>query len=156
MKVISAALLVGVTAAAVPPAQQFLGVHHQDAETSSSPLQSIREHLKSISDDAHDLWSEATSHVPDVADYIPFSSSPKSFRRRPDSHWDHIVRGSDVQSLWVTNADGQKEREIGGRLEAYDLRVKKVDPSVLNIDPGVKQYSGYLDDNESDKHLFYC
>jgi L-rhamnose mutarotase len=26
----------------------------------------------------------------------------------------------------------------------------------LGIDPGVKQYSGYLDDDENDKHLFYC
>jgi hypothetical protein len=34
--------------------------------------------------------------------------------------------------------------------------VKAVDPSKLGVDPGVKQYSGYLDDNENDKHLFYC
>jgi cathepsin A (carboxypeptidase C) len=61
-----------------------------------------------------------------------------------------------VQSVWVTGAGGTKEREIDGKLEAYDLRVKKVDPSVLGVDPDVKQYSGYLDDNENDKHLFYC
>ena len=31
-----------------------------------------------------------------------------------------------------------------------------MDPSSLGVDPDVKQMSGYLDDNENDKHLFYC
>jgi len=31
---------------------------------------------------------------------------------------------------------------------------KKVDPSKLGVDT-VKQYSGYLDDEKNDKHLFY-
>jgi cathepsin A (carboxypeptidase C) len=35
------------------------------------------------------------------------------------------------------------------------MRVKKVDPAALGVDK-VKQYSGYLDDEEEDKHLFYC
>ena len=83
-------------------------------------------------------------------------SLPKKHNRRPDSHWDHVVRGEEVQSIWVTGTDGTKEREIDGKLEAYDLRVKKVDPSSLGVDPNVKQYSGYLDDNDNDKHLFYC
>lgn len=85
-----------------------------------------------------------------------FFSSPKKHTRRPDHEWDHIVRGKDIQSVWVENAQGEKEREVDGKLDSYDLRVKKVDPSVLGVDPGVKQYSGYLDDNDNDKHLFYC
>jgi cathepsin A (carboxypeptidase C) len=40
-------------------------------------------------------------------------------------------------------------------LEQYNLRGKKVDPSKLGVDT-VKQYSGYLDDEANDKHLFYC
>ena len=45
--------------------------------------------------------------------------------------------------------------EIDGKLETYNLRAKKVDPSKLGVDT-VKQFSGYLDDEENDKHLFYC
>jgi cathepsin A (carboxypeptidase C) len=58
-------------------------------------------------------------------------------------------------SVWVENANGEKERAIDGKLENYNLRAKKVDPSKLGVDT-VKQYSGYLDDEKNDKHLFYC
>ncbi len=58
-------------------------------------------------------------------------------------------------SVWVQNANGEKERAIDGKLEDYNLRAKKVDPSKLGVDT-VKQYSGYLDDEKNDKHLFYC
>ena len=81
--------------------------------------------------------------------------APKPHSRKHDNEWDHIMKGADVQSVWVENAQGQKEREIEGKLENYSLRTKKVDPSHLNVDK-VKQYSGYLDDEEDDKHLFYC
>lgn len=37
----------------------------------------------------------------------------------------------------------------------YKLRGKTVDPSVLGVD-AVQQYAGYLDDNDKNKHLFYC
>jgi len=58
-------------------------------------------------------------------------------------------------SVWIENANGEKERAIDGKLEAYNLRTKNVDPSKLGVDT-VKQYSGYLDDEQNDKHLFYC
>jgi cathepsin A (carboxypeptidase C) len=54
----------------------------------------------------------------------------------------------------VENANGEKERHIDGKLESYNLRAKKVDPKKLGVD-SVKQYSGYLDDEANDKHLFY-
>jgi cathepsin A (carboxypeptidase C) len=56
--------------------------------------------------------------------------------------------------MWVQE-DGEKHRKVGGRLENYNLRAKAVDPSKLAVD-SVKQYSGYLDDEANDKHLFYC
>ena len=59
-----------------------------------------------------------------------------------------------IQDVWVTGESGQKERLIGGNLEAFNLRTKKIDPRKLGVDK-VKQYSGYLDDDEDDKHLFY-
>ncbi|KAJ6262656.1 hypothetical protein Dda_3468 [Drechslerella dactyloides] len=37
----------------------------------------------------------------------------------------------------------------------YAIRWKEVDSKVVLTAPGVKQYTGYLDDNKEDKHLFY-
>ena len=99
------------------------------------------------------MFPEAMSEAIDKASFI---SSPKKHTRRPDSYWDHIMKGAEVQDIWVENQHGEKEREVDGKLEAYNLRSKKIDPSSLGVDPGVKQYSGYLDDEENDKHLFYC
>ncbi|KAG5920335.1 hypothetical protein E4U53_003931 [Claviceps sorghi] len=71
--------------------------------------------------------------------------------RLPDSFWDHIVKGSQLQ------AESQKagvHKRVEGQLNNYQLRARKHDPSELGIDK-VKQYSGYLDDETKDKHLFY-
>lgn len=161
-------LLVGVAAAApqqqqeqqvfeAPKVPEFLEQPpKQGIDILSSPLQALEETLKTLSDETRDLWDEVSTLFPDALDTAPFFSLPKKHTSRPDSKWDHIVRGSDLQSVWVQNEDGEKEREVEGKLETYDLRVKKVDPSKLGVDPDVKQYSGYLDDNENDKHLFYC
>ena len=162
MRLLPATLLVGAATAAAPPMQQILQPHEETPSSSASsgswskPLENFQEQLKSFSDDARKLWDDVYNEFSDVMDNNPVFSLPKKHTRRPDSHWDHIVRGSEVQGLWTTGADGEKHREIDGKLEAYDLRVKKSDPSALGIDPGVKQYTGYLDDNENDKHLFYC
>lgn len=167
MRVLSTTLLIGAAAAAVTPAQQVLqspekvveSAHEaapKIAEALTQPLRELKEELKSLTSEAEEVWEEISNMFPGSLDNIPFFSPAKKHTRRPDSHWDHIVRGSDVQGIWVENANGEKEREVGGRLETYDLRVKSVDPSSLGIDPDVKQYSGYLDDNENDKHLFYC
>ncbi|CEO59746.1 Putative Carboxypeptidase Y homolog A [Penicillium brasilianum] len=174
MRVLPAALLVGAASAAAPPLQQVMGTHRQQVEdwaqqgssaiedwakkgsdAISKPFQKLKEDFSTLSDEARGLWEEVAHQFPNTMDHAPMLSLPKKHTRRPDSHWDHVVRGKDVQNIWVSGSDGTKEREIGGRLEAYDLRVKKVDPSALGVDPNVKQYSGYLDDNDNDKHLFY-
>ncbi|KAK6335339.1 hypothetical protein TWF696_002119 [Orbilia brochopaga] len=41
------------------------------------------------------------------------------------------------------------------RESRYTVRWKEVDSKVVLTAPGVKQYTGYLDDNVEDKHLFY-
>ncbi|KAG5914799.1 hypothetical protein E4U42_000296 [Claviceps africana] len=71
--------------------------------------------------------------------------------RRPDSFWHHIVKGDRVQ------AQSQKagpHKRVDGQLDKYQMRVRKHDPSKLGVDK-VKQYSGYLDNDDTDKHLFY-
>ncbi|KAF2442662.1 hypothetical protein P171DRAFT_415748 [Karstenula rhodostoma CBS 690.94] len=158
MKVAASALLAGAASAAVAPQQQVFKLpeqlKHLNTESWMKPLQNLEESLKSLTGEARRVWDEVALMFPESFDQASFLSMPKPHTRREDSEWDHIIKGADVQSVWVENAQGDKEREIDGKLESFDLRVKKVDPSVLGID-NVKQYSGYLDDNEEDKHLFY-
>jgi len=110
--------------------------------------------LQSISTEELDVWSQLLEQYPDILKPENLLAEGKKPKQRPASEWDHIVRGEDIQNSWVKNADGSEEREIDGRLDAYTLRAKSVDPSKLGID-NVKQYSGYLDDDKNDKHLFY-
>jgi len=159
MKVAASALLVGAASAAVSPSQQVFKLPEQlkelNTEAWTKPLHNLEESLKSLTGEARRIWDEVALMFPEEFNKASFFSSPKPHTRKADSEWDHIVKGADVQNVWVENAKGEKEREIDGKLENYDLRVKKVDPSSLGVDK-VKQYSGYLDDNEEDKHLFYC
>ncbi|KJZ80255.1 Carboxypeptidase Y-like A [Hirsutella minnesotensis 3608] len=77
--------------------------------------------------------------------------NPKVIRPRPDDFWDHIVDGSKVQQLRKRDVSSNK---FENELAHYNLRAKAADPASLGVDT-VKQYSGYLDDKEQDKHLFY-
>ena len=136
--------------------QQVLqGPRHASAAW-TKPLHNLQESLKSLTAEARSVWDEVAMLYPQAMDITTFFSSPKKHTRKPNSHWDHIMKGADIQSVWVENGNGEKEREIDGKLESYNLRTKQVDPASLGVDPAVKQYSGYLDDNENDKHLFYC
>ena len=160
MKVLASSLLLGAASAAVAPLQQpirFPQSFPESAKSSlSNQLQSLNDVLSSLTAGARAVWDQVAMLYPEEMSKASFFSAPKKHNRRPDREWDHIVRGEIVQNLWVENEQGEKEREVNGKLDSYDLRVKKVDPGVLGVDPDVKQYSGYLDDNENDKHLFYC
>lgn len=144
------------SATALSPVQQVLQVPHQISKAWSKPIAEMQESFKSLSSSARAVWDEVAMLYPEAMDQVTFFSAPKPHVRKPDTHWDHITRGADVSNIWTLNTDGERERELDGELQSYDLRTKKVDPSALGVDPGVKQYSGYLDDNEDDKHLFYC
>lgn len=160
MKVATSALLVGAASAAVAPQQQQIfklpeQLKGINTDSWTKPLQNLEESLKSLTGEARRIWDEVALMFPESFDKASFFSPPKPHTRKPDHEWDHIVKGADVQSVWVENSNGEKQREIDGKLENYSLRIKKVDPSSLGVDT-VKQYSGYLDDDEEDKHLFYC
>lgn len=156
MKSITPWLLMGAASAAISPQQKVLQPPKQASDAWTKPLHSIQEALKTLTGEARAIWDEVALMYPEDMAKASLLSLPKKHNRRPDTHWDHIIKGADVQSLWVENENGEQEREIDGRLESYNMRSKKVDPSSLGVDPGVKQYSGYLDDEENDKHLFYC
>ena len=157
MKVFATSLLIGAAAAAVQQPMQLPKSASQHAkDTWSNQLHNLKDVLSTLTSEARAVWDEVALMYPEDMAAASYFSTPKKHNRRPDHEWDYHVKGADVQSIWVNNDQGEKEREVGGKIETYDLRVKKVDPSALGVDPGVKQYSGYLDDNENDKHLFYC
>lgn len=159
MRAFETVLLAGVASAAVAPQQQPLQFPKTfPAEAKNvldKQMHNLKDSLKGLTAEAAAIWDEVAMMYPEDMSAASFFSTPKKHSRRPDHEWDHIVRGADIQNVWVENADGEAERKIDGKLDTYDLRVKSVDPSALGVDPGVKQYSGYLDDNENDKHLFY-
>ena len=149
MKAFGAALLAGVASAAIAPQQQPLQLPKSFPAEAKNILDTQFHHLKDalrgLTEEAAAIWDEVAALYPEDMSAASFFSLPKKHTRRPDHEWDHIVRGSDVQSVWVQNANGEQERHLDGRLDTYDLRVKAVDPSELDVDPGVKQYSGYLE-----------
>ncbi|OTA66598.1 hypothetical protein K449DRAFT_413107 [Hypoxylon sp. EC38] len=152
MRVASSALLLGASTAAFAQEQQKVLGGISDAV--KKPLDHIGGVFGEMPAAAKGLWDEMSLLVPGFYEKASnLISYPKAHQRRPDSEWDHVVKGADVQSMWV-ETDGVKHRKVDGSLEAYNLRAKKVDPSELGVDK-VKQYSGYLDDEANDKHLFY-
>jgi len=164
MKLLASTVLVGAVSASITNQQQVLKNFQaqnplKDATKPitnawSKSLNHLAESMSDMTAEAKAIWDEVTMYFPEEMEKASFFSAPKPHVKKPDSVWDFIMKGSDVQSVWVENADGEKEREIDGKLESYKLRAKHVDPSKLGIDT-VKQYSGYLDDDEDDKHLFY-
>ncbi|WPH03359.1 Carboxypeptidase Y [Acrodontium crateriforme] len=164
MKVFASALLVGAATAAVPQSQQPLMAPESitealkgatdKASSWAAPLKNLQHELKHLTEEARQVWDDVAMMFPDAMSEASFFSLPKAHSKKKDSHWDFITSGKAVQDVWVTNSKGEKEREVGGDLEAFQLRTKKVDPKSLGVDK-VKQYSGYLDNEEDDKHLFY-
>ena len=171
MKLSNSALVLGVasTALASQEAQKVLGgdsikntfenTFEEAKATGASWFEGLESMLGEFTSEAKATWDELSLLMPEAVEQFKKQVSDlgdkRPVNRRPDSEWDHVMKGADVQALWVTKEDGEKHRQVGGKLENYNLRVKKNDPSSLGIDT-VKQYSGYLDDDEKDKHLFYC
>jgi cathepsin A (carboxypeptidase C) len=165
MKLLASAVLLGAASASVPQ-QQVLGNPFKGqnplkdaakpvSDAWSKSLNHLAESMRDMTSEAKAVWDEVSTLFPEAMERASFFSTPKPHSRKPDHTWDYVVKGADIQSVWIENSNGEKEREIDGKLDAYNLRAKKVDPSKLGVDT-VKQYSGYLDDEENDKHLFYC
>lgn len=164
MKFIASTVLLGAANAAVHPGQQVLKnpfteqIPLADAvkpvkEAWSNSMQSLADSMSSMTSEVKAVWDEVSMLFPDAMSKATYFSPPKPHTRKPDSTWDYVVKGADVQNVWVENSAGQKERMVDGKLDNYNLRAKKVDPKKLGVDT-VKQYSGYLDDEEEDKVSF--
>ena len=163
MKLLAPALLAGAATAAWTEQQPLLtpeAVHDaiktagDKASGWTKSLEKLQHELKHLTKEARAVWDEVALMFPESMSQASFFSLPKPHSKRPDSHWDFHTSGKAIQSVWVTNENGERERNVDGNLEAFNLRTKKVDPKSLGVDK-VKQYSGYLDNEEDDKHLFY-
>lgn len=94
------------------------------------------ESIDSIDKSIQSTWADMELRYPEMVSKLNFKTKPLfSINKKPESFWD----------FHVTNPD---------KLANYQLRVKKTDPESLGIDD-TKQYSGYLDDTQEDKHWFY-
>ncbi|KYK58302.1 carboxypeptidase Y precursor [Drechmeria coniospora] len=148
-------VLGGDSSRAAGNVKNWKGSHaHLDFDSWAKPLKHV---FGDVTKEAKALWEEVAMVAPEAVEaFKKQSMGPKAKKhsRIADDKWDHVVKGADVEALRVMGADGESRRKIGGKLDNYSLRAKKVDPSKLGVDK-VKQYSGYLDDDEQDKHLFY-
>lgn len=155
MKIVSALLFgVAVSASIIPTQHRFSEASEQVSNAISQPIKQLRNSLGSLTFDAQKAWDEVATLFPQALAQALYQTPPKPHVRKSDSSWDKVTRGSDVQRTWVHVDNVAMHREIDGDLESYSMRSKKVDAAKLGVDK-VKQYSGYLDDDEEDKHLFY-
>ncbi|CRJ98197.1 hypothetical protein BN1723_008663, partial [Verticillium longisporum] len=161
MRLSTSALALGAATAVVGLDQQHVlgGDGFESIKVAGESWMNVfEEKFHDITSEAKAVWDEITLLAPEAVEAFKKSaklSQPKPHVRKPDAAWDHVVKGAEIHDLWVEKEAGEKHRQYSGHLENYNLRAKKVDPSKLGIDK-VKQYSGYLDDEENDKHLFYC
>jgi cathepsin A (carboxypeptidase C) len=63
----------------------------------SKPLHTLSEAMKSMTSEAKAIWEEVSMFFPEEMDKVSFFSTPKPHVKKPDSVWDYILRGVDVQ-----------------------------------------------------------
>ncbi|PUU79125.1 Alpha/Beta hydrolase protein [Tuber borchii] len=105
-----------------------------------------------LSSESISAWAEIAKLYPEdtvsAIQAIQSKSRPKpGIKKRPDHYWDYIVDGSDTVSALGSEVDGHD------KIKGNRLRIKK--PSGLGVDAKTKQYSGYLDVEDDDKHFFF-
>ncbi|KAG7827867.1 hypothetical protein KL920_004117 [Ogataea angusta] len=95
----------------------------------------VSESSKNISPELKEIWSEMEAKFPDTLRNMKLKSEPAvKITRKPADFWDFNV--------------------LNEKFSNYKLRVKKTDPGALGLDH-TRQYSGYLDVEDEDKHFFY-
>lgn len=155
MKALAIAALIGASIAA-SPFQYVMRATTQEPDIQGNQLFNFRSSFRTLSDHARAAWDEVSTLFPEAIQQATMLLPPKKHARRPDSYWDHITKGAEFLNSWAVVPGGDRGSDVEEDLSAYNLRSKKSDPAALGVDPGVTQYSGYLDDEENDKHLFYC
>ncbi|KAK9466699.1 Alpha/Beta hydrolase protein [Lipomyces arxii] len=95
-------------------------------------VKALGDSMQQVTAETAQIWADMEHDFPDVVDKLTFMSEPKPATKRSSKEWDFHVKAED--------------------LPGHALRVKS--PIDLGVDT-VKQYSGYLDVKEEDKHFFY-
>lgn len=159
MRVSHALLLTAASSVTAVQDQKVLGAqHNQQGEKPSASLESdslwstLEGFWGEASEEIRALWDEVSTIAPGTlqdaviqAEAVTGSRPAKDGTRRPDGDWDFHVSGTEAGQAVGGDSD----------FSNYALRARHVDPSKLGVDT-VKQYSGYLDAIEADKHLFFC
>lgn len=166
MRLSTALLLAAASSATATEDQKILGGQHQHDEPSSLEAESDSwwSSLESLwgeaSDEIRAIWDEVAMIAPgaleDIVSQVKATTGSRPTKegiRRPDSEWDFHLKGAEVGGDIVTQAGQRVDGDFD--FSDYALRARHVDPSKLGVDT-VKQYSGYLDAFEEDKHLFFC
>lgn len=154
---VAALSLAGGVAAFFPNNEQQPLTASSSQSTLSPPLAQISEQLHSLggefSSEAITAWNKIAELYPEdtvsaVQAMLGMGKPKAGVIRKPDSNWDFIVEGDEVVSVLGNKIDGHE------KLKGTKLRIKK--PGNLGVDAGVKQYSGYLDVDNDEKHFFFC
>ncbi|GJC86761.1 carboxypeptidase Y A [Colletotrichum liriopes] len=128
MRFSTSALVLGAASTAVALDQQVLGGNESPFDSikvaGQNWLSTFEEKFGKMTTEAKAVWDEITLLAPDA---------PKPAHRKSDKKWDHVVKGADVQEMWVEK-NGEKHRKIAGDLKNFNLRAKKVDPAALGVD----------------------
>lgn len=97
--------------------------------------------LGSLNLDLKEIWNEMPLKFPKQLEEIQFITKPKFSTKKNEPKfnarkWDYVTKDSELSN--------------------YQLRVNKIkDTKKLGVDPDVKQFTGYLDVEDEDKHFFY-
>ncbi|KAI5808499.1 Alpha/Beta hydrolase protein [Peziza echinospora] len=148
--------------ALIPGTEQHIKTEQHDSHKVPSFLSTAYSQLKSsigeLSPEAINIWNEVAKLYPgDTTEAVQRLTSngfkPKPAKKRPDSEYDYVIHGHELNSMVVTEAGtGEVRQKYSGDFSNRKLRVKK--PTGLGIDDDVKQLSGYLDVDD-DKHFFF-
>jgi cathepsin A (carboxypeptidase C) len=105
MKLLASTVLLSAASAAMPPSQHVFqqplkaaeSVVEPIADMWSKPLETLSDALKGMTAEAKAVWDEVAMHFPEAMDKASFFSAPKPHVRKPDSVWDYVVKGADIQ-----------------------------------------------------------
>jgi cathepsin A (carboxypeptidase C) len=100
MKLLASTVLLGAASAAVPlqhVLQNPLEAAKPIKDAWAKPLESLAESMKGMTSEVKAIWDEVAMHFPEAMDKASFFSQPKPHVRKPDSKWDYVVKGADIQ-----------------------------------------------------------
>ncbi|KAA8911273.1 hypothetical protein TRICI_003853 [Trichomonascus ciferrii] len=114
-------------------ADKVMGVFNENVESFVKTVaEAVGQKVDEIPFEAFDSWAELISSFPNAINQVAFKPSKPKANINPVKDWMYIVQSDKVPN--------------------HALKVKN--PESLGVD-NVKQYSGYLQAKEEDKHFFY-